>query len=331
MQKIKINISIKFLVFALISVMIFVAPLSIILGYDQHHFPEDSLSNYPDTQWICDKLALKFSVDENGTILGEYKAQNQTITLDVIAHPSDSGHANNIECTGADGKIELTCFYRNVSEGKFYATIVSASTSIDLCATESVPYKFEMQDGNSNISTVQVQKDSYMQGSHFITALCVAIICVLLLLLGRKMNALQGKHIKHTDLDVLKTGKKCRLETVFLTVFCVILIVYQLLLTAIPFVVFMQWIFSKNTSWSDFEMVAIAVVKNLYIILPLCVINCLCSLAGKMRGIKAKKFGCNTKILRLTDALGIVTYTASAIICWFVGLNTIAYIALTNY
>lgn len=326
MQKMKRNISVKLCVFVLIAVMIFVVPLSMILAYDQHHFPADSLSNYPDTQWVCDKLALKFSVDENGMIVGEYKVKDETIALDVIAHPSDTGHANNIECTGTDRKITLTCFYRNISEGVFYATIVSTGTSVDLGSIDSVPYKFERQGDSYNSSTVQAQKDGYTQDSHFITGLCVAIVCVMTLLLGRKMNALQGQYVKHTDLDVLTTGKKYRFWAVFLTVFCVMIMACQLLLTAIPFAVFVQWIFSKNTSWSDFEMVAIAVVNSLYTVILLCVLNCLGSLAGKMRAIKAKKFGCNTKILRITDVINVVTYQTSVVICWFVGLNTIVYI-----
>lgn len=326
MQKKTNNLSFKIYIFVLIAVMITVVPLSIILGYDQYHFPADSLSNYPDTQWICDQLALKFSVDENGMIFGEYKVQDKTMALDVIAHPSDSGHANYIKCTGADGKIELSCFYRNISEGVFYATIVFTGTSVDLGSAKSVPYKFESQNGSSNISPVQAQKDGYTWDSHFITGLCLALACVMLLLLGRKMNTLQGRHIQHTDPYVLKIGKKYRFWAVFLTAFSVIIIACQLLLTAIPFAVFVQWIFSKNTSWSDFEMVAIAVVDRLYIVIPLCVISCLVSLAGKMLNIKAKKFGCNAKILRITEVINVVTYQVSVVICWFMGLNTIAYI-----
>ena len=326
MCKMRTNLSLKFYVFFLVAIMILTVPLSIILGYDQYHFPADSLSNHPGTQWICEQLALKFSVDENGMIFGEYTGEDKTIVLDVISHPSDSGHANHIKCTGDNGEIELTCFYRNISKGMFYAIIEFTGTSAVVNDAKSVPYKFERQGDSHNISPVQLQKDGYTQESHLITGLCVGLICVTLLLLERKMNALQSPYIKHTDPCVLKTGKKYRFLTVFLTAFSVMITVFQLLMVTIPFTVLVKWIFSKNTSWLDFEMVAIAVVNKLYIILPMCVLGCLCSLAIKLCGIKARKFGCNTKILRLADVISLVTYQTSVIICWFMGLNTIAYI-----
>lgn len=117
-----------------------------ILIFFAYHYPSDSLTNYPGTEWRCDKLGIDLVVDDDGNITGSYETETGVISLNVIARSSTSWHTNYIVCVDSTDDtqiIYLHGFYRLVEDGLLYVTIYSKQTTVDMDAvTEWMPYKF---------------------------------------------------------------------------------------------------------------------------------------------------------------------------------------------
>ena len=145
--KAKLPVGLKILI--IISVVLLCILLYGLVTYEVYHFPSDSLSNYPGTQWKCDKLGLELFVDEAGAVSGSYKDGSETISLDdVIARASTTFHSNYIQFFVQDKTVFLHCFYTKIDDGVFYVIIDADESTLDLnVIPEIVPYKFEKQAG----------------------------------------------------------------------------------------------------------------------------------------------------------------------------------------
>ena len=119
------------------------------MRYELYRFPIDALSNYPDTEWKCDKLGLEMSVDESGKISGICTVDDESILLDVTAHTATTYHSNYMQCFNRADDAEvifLNCFYRDINDGIFYVIVDSTGSTLDLNAVaDIVPYRFEKQ------------------------------------------------------------------------------------------------------------------------------------------------------------------------------------------
>ena len=114
--------------------------------YEIYHFPMDALSNYPSTQWKCEKLGIELYVDDEGIITGYYDNGTDRISLDVTARSATTWHSNYIECLANDEVLYFHCFYKKVDSGIFYVVIESKETTLETDGiADIVPYKFVKQ------------------------------------------------------------------------------------------------------------------------------------------------------------------------------------------
>ena len=144
MKDTKIRIPVGVKVFLVIFVVVLCVILLYLYIFDLFRFPRDSISNYPNSHWKCDKLGLEFIVDDAGAVTGTYKDGDDLVSFDVTTRLSTTYHANYIQFFIHDEQVYLNCFYKTMDDEIFYVIIDKEETTFDMQAiTEVVPYKFE--------------------------------------------------------------------------------------------------------------------------------------------------------------------------------------------
>lgn len=149
MKRKKAKIPVGITILLIIVIFVLLALCVLILPYVVLHFPSDSLTNYPGTEWKCDKLGIELVVDEYGNISGNREIESGVISLDVFAHSSTTWHTNYIICVNSADETQilyLDGYYSNIEDGVLYVTIYSKKTTVDLGAFAGwLPYKFVKQ------------------------------------------------------------------------------------------------------------------------------------------------------------------------------------------